>query len=50
MQRDDELQATIVSKYAAFSGLLNERSRRLWAACAGNPHARFERRRVETGR
>ena len=32
MQRDTELEATIVAKYAALGELLNERSRRLWAA------------------
>jgi transposase len=32
MQRDAELEATIVAKYAALGGLLDERTRRLWAA------------------
>ena len=32
MQRNVELEATIVAKYAAVSPVLNERSRRLWAA------------------
>lgn len=32
MRRDTEMEATIVAKYAALSGLLNERARRLWAA------------------
>jgi len=32
MQRDLELEATIVAKYAAVSSVLNERARRLWAA------------------
>lgn len=32
MRRDAELEATIVEKYAAIAGLLDERARRLWAA------------------
>ena len=32
MQRDTDLEATIVAKYAALSELLNERARRRWAA------------------
>lgn len=32
MQRDGELEATIVAKYAALAELLDERARRLWAA------------------
>lgn len=32
MRRDTDLEATIVTKYAALSGLLDERARRLWAA------------------
>jgi hypothetical protein len=32
MQRDIDLEATIVAKYAVVSPVLNERSRRLWAA------------------
>ncbi len=32
MQRDLELEAIVVAKYAAVSSLLNERARRLWAA------------------
>ncbi len=32
MKRDLELEATIVSKYAAIEPFLDERSRRLWAA------------------
>lgn len=32
MNRDTELEATIVAKYAVIAPLLNERTRRLWAA------------------
>ena len=32
MQRDVDLEATIVAKYAVVSPVLDERSRRLWAA------------------
>ena len=32
MQRNVELEATIVAKYAAVSPVLDERSRRRWAA------------------
>lgn len=32
MQRDTDLEATLVSKYAALSELLDERARRYWAA------------------
>jgi hypothetical protein len=32
VQRDTETEATIVQKYSAISGLLDERARRLWAA------------------
>lgn len=32
MQRDTELEATVVAKYAALGELLDERTRRLWAA------------------
>jgi len=32
MHRDTGLEATVVEKYAAVSGLLDERARRLWAA------------------
>ena len=32
MQRNVELEATIVTKYAVVSPVLDERSRRLWAA------------------
>ena len=32
MKRDEELEATIVAKYVAVSPVLNERSRRWWAA------------------
>jgi hypothetical protein len=32
MTRDEELEATIVTKYAAISSVLDERGRRLWAA------------------
>ena len=32
MQRDIDLEATIVAKYAVVSPVLDERSRRLWAA------------------
>ena len=31
MKRDDELEVTIVEKYAAVAAVLDERSRRLWA-------------------
>ena len=32
MRRDDVLEETVVAKYAAISGVLDERGRRLWAA------------------
>ena len=32
MQRDTDLEATIVAKYAVVAPVLDERSRRLWAA------------------
>ena len=32
MQRDTELEATLVAKYVVMAPLLNERTRRLWAA------------------
>jgi hypothetical protein len=32
MQRNDELEATIVAKYATMAPELDERGRRLWAA------------------
>ena len=32
MNRDEELEAAIVAKYAVVAPVLNERARRLWAA------------------